>query len=74
VIRDEDNGLLFTPGNAGELAGAVDRVLKEPELASRLGTEARRRAKYYDWNRLAEQVLEIYRSVMSRHRQQKTLK
>jgi glycogen synthase len=74
VIRDGENGLLFTPGNAGELAGAVDRVLKEPELASRLGTEARRRAKYYDWNRLAEQVLEIYWSVMSRHRQQKTLK
>jgi glycosyltransferase involved in cell wall biosynthesis len=42
VVRHDGNGLLVDPDDAGELADALVRILSERELATRLGTEARR--------------------------------
>ncbi len=63
IIDDGVNGLLVSPGDSVELAHAIDRVLSSPDLARRLGEAARERAKGYDWEVLAERVLEAYRSV-----------
>jgi colanic acid/amylovoran biosynthesis glycosyltransferase len=41
LIEDGVNGLLVTPSDAGELAGAIARLMDDPELRRRLGTEAR---------------------------------
>jgi nucleoside-diphosphate-sugar epimerase len=45
IVRDGENGLLVPPGDAGALASAVIRVLRNPvlrgELAARMGAAAR---------------------------------
>jgi glycogen(starch) synthase len=63
VITDGLNGLLVPPGNSEALARAIDRILSSPDLSRRLGEAARERAKNYDWEVLAERVLETYRDV-----------
>jgi glycogen(starch) synthase len=63
VIDDGVNGLLVPPEQPEVLAGAIDRVLQSPDLARRLGEAARKRGKEYDWESLAERVLEIYQGV-----------
>jgi len=42
VVYHGLNGLLVEPGNAGELAQAVSRVLEDPGLGARLGDAGRR--------------------------------
>jgi len=42
VARHERNALIVPMGDAAALAGAIDRLLRDPELAARLGAQARR--------------------------------
>jgi glycosyltransferase involved in cell wall biosynthesis len=64
VITDGVNGLLTQPGDAADLARALDRLLAEPALGRRLGACGRLRAAEYGWDRLAGQVLDVYRSAL----------
>lgn len=41
VIRDEENGLLFEPGNVAALAAQLARFIDEPDLAARLSANSR---------------------------------
>ena len=45
VVADGETGLLVSPGDAGALAGALERVLSDRALAERLGAEARVRVE-----------------------------
>jgi glycosyltransferase involved in cell wall biosynthesis len=36
IVRHGDNGLLVPVGDAGAMAGAIERVLTEPDLRARL--------------------------------------
>ena len=63
VVTDGVNGLLVPPSDSEALARAIDRALANPDLALRLGAAARERAKNYDWDTLADRVLEIYQGV-----------
>ncbi len=44
AIRDEIDGLLFEPGNAGDLAAKMDRLLVDDALRMRMSTSCRERA------------------------------
>jgi glycosyltransferase involved in cell wall biosynthesis len=44
VVNDSENGLLFEPGNALELAQRMDQLWHDPQMITRLGVEARRKA------------------------------
>ena len=43
VVEDGETGLLFPPGDAGALAGLLQRLLHDVRLCRRLGLTARRR-------------------------------
>jgi glycosyltransferase involved in cell wall biosynthesis len=73
VVTDGVSGLLVPPGDPEALARAIDRVLSSPDLARRLGEAARERAKDYDWEVLAERVLEVYRDVTVAYPRRHTL-
>lgn len=58
--------LLFEPGNADALAGCIERVLSEPDLAEtmvRKGHELL--AASYSWDAIAARTLEVYRELSS---------
>jgi glycosyltransferase involved in cell wall biosynthesis len=62
LIHDEHTGLLSQPGDARALADNVVRLLREPELASRLAFNARAELWRYSWETVREEWLKIYRT------------
>ena len=64
MVEHEQTAMLFEPGNIGDLAHQMSRLLDEPNLASRMSThvqeEARRR---FHPDSIAAQTLAVYRQV-----------
>ncbi len=56
-------GLLVPPGDAAQLAGAMTRVLQEPELGQALKAKGLKRAARFSWQRAAQQTLAVYEEV-----------
>ncbi|HNT89518.1 MAG TPA: glycosyltransferase family 4 protein, partial [Candidatus Hydrogenedentes bacterium] len=54
IVRDGETGFLFEPGDATALARCIERLLDDAPLRERLGAEARRVARDYDWDRIIE--------------------
>ncbi len=61
VVVDGDTGLLVEPENPGALAGALRRLLADPDLARRMGEAGRRRAQeMFSARKMAEQTVAMY--------------
>jgi glycosyltransferase involved in cell wall biosynthesis len=66
VIRDGENGLLVPPRAPEQMAEAILRLLKEPDLARRLGAAARRTVvERYSWDVIGKAYLEQYRRILT---------
>jgi glycosyltransferase involved in cell wall biosynthesis len=63
LVEHERTGLLSEPGEVAALAANVLRLLRSPELASRLAINACEHVKRYSWETVRQQWLEIYRSL-----------
>jgi glycosyltransferase involved in cell wall biosynthesis len=64
VVEDGRTGLLSEPGDAHALAANVLRILRDPDLASRLAANGFDRVRQYRWELVREQWLEIYRGLL----------
>jgi glycosyltransferase involved in cell wall biosynthesis len=42
VVQNGVNGLLVSPGNPGELAAAIVKIMHDPDFAKRLAANARK--------------------------------
>jgi len=61
-------GVLVTPGDPGELARALARLLDDPDEADRLGRRAARRARRaHGWDRVAARILASAEPVRGDH-------
>ncbi|MGK2949655.1 MAG: glycosyltransferase family 4 protein [Acidimicrobiales bacterium] len=58
--------LLVDPLDVDAIAGALDRLLRDPELGQRLGHAARARAAEQTWARTAEATVAAYRDALGR--------
>ena len=66
VGPDGETALLVPPGDAASLAGALQRVLDDPELGRRLGQGGRRRVlDNWSWRHTAERTVEQYRILLA---------
>ena len=64
-LRDGENGLLVEPGNISQLANAIERVVDEPELRSRITQKAYEEANtLYAWPTIARQIEGVYKSLL----------
>jgi glycosyltransferase involved in cell wall biosynthesis len=63
IVEDGATGLLVSPGDAAELAAAIDRLLGDRALAARCSAAAGERAGAYDLERVAAEVEELYRGL-----------
>ncbi len=64
VIEDGINGVVVAVGNADELTRALERLLQEPEVARRIGAQARLTVtEGYSLERVAGVVEDIYASL-----------
>lgn len=58
VVRHDSEALLVRPGDAAELAHAIERVLSDAELRERLRANAKQRVRAFDARRKARVVYE----------------
>jgi glycosyltransferase involved in cell wall biosynthesis len=63
LLEHGRTGLLSAPGDAAALAENVVRVLRDPELADLLVSNARQELQRYSWPVVREQWLEVYRAL-----------
>lgn len=61
VIRHGENGLMFTPGDLGDLTDQVARLVRDPELRGRLARQARRDMECWSWRAATEALVGYYR-------------
>jgi glycogen(starch) synthase len=63
LVVDGETGLSVTPGDVDGIASAVRAVLTDPTSAARRARAAKARlSTEFDWHRIAEQTVEVYRS------------
>jgi L-malate glycosyltransferase len=60
MVRHGESGLLVPPRDPGAMAGAVARLLEEPELGPRLARAARQEVAAYTWPRVRAAWAEVY--------------
>jgi glycosyltransferase involved in cell wall biosynthesis len=69
VVGDDGAGILVPPRDARALAGAILRLLKDPELRRKMGKNARDRVlKLFTWEKAARQMVEVYQEAIDAHR------
>ena len=66
VVRRGREGLLVPPHEPHELAIAIDRLLRDPELAREMGEAGRARAEDFSWPRVTAKVDDYYGFVIRR--------
>jgi colanic acid/amylovoran biosynthesis glycosyltransferase len=74
LIRNEVDGILISPSDDRALAGAIKRLLEEPDLRRRLGEAGRRRVmEKYDLDRNVTHLAEIFADRIGGHRPAQSL-
>lgn len=65
-VTDEEHALLVPPRDPAALSAAIARVLSDPDLATRLGMAARRRAgEQFSLARMAQEHLQLWEKLLS---------
>lgn len=65
VLNDGADGLLYTPGDAADLARKIDKVFALPDRGAAMGAAARAAvARRYTWYRNAERIVERAESLL----------
>ncbi len=66
IITQEKNGILIEPGNPIEIKNAINRLINDPDLRSRIGLEGRKTIeKHYNETSICDKTLSIYHRVLS---------
>lgn len=69
VIEEGRDGLLVDPGDSGDLARAVLRLIDSPDLRRRMGEAGRRKTlERYTWESVVPRFRETYRQVIEERR------
>ena len=68
VVQRNVSGLLVEPKNADTLCSALERLVNEPALRTRLGAAGSLRAREFDWSHVTDQLLGFYDEVIRAYR------
>jgi glycosyltransferase involved in cell wall biosynthesis len=67
AVTEGVTGLLIPPRDAAALAGALERLLSDPDLAKKLGEKARKAvAEKFSLERLGREINEIYEELLEK--------
>ncbi len=65
VLTDGQEGLLVEPEDPQALAGALVRLLRDPQLRARMGARGRETARAFAWDKVAGRVLDLYQALLA---------
>lgn len=60
-----DAAVYFDPNNTLDMASAIDSVISDKKLASRLTSKGKKRVKKFSWEKMAKQTLEVYEKIVN---------
>jgi len=68
VVRDNESGFLFSPGDSDDLAKKIDLLLEKDELLHKMKQKATNFAKQtFSWELTAEKTFSLYQNVISKY-------
>jgi glycosyltransferase involved in cell wall biosynthesis len=62
LVEDGATGLLVSPDDVQGLGSAIQRLVSDDELRSRLGFAGQRRAAQFNWTHISECYVNVYRT------------
>lgn len=66
VIVEGEHGLLAEPMNSEDLAGKIRTLIKNPEMAEKMGKSGRKRVEErFTWTKVAKKIERVYESVLN---------
>jgi glycosyltransferase involved in cell wall biosynthesis len=66
LVEHQSNGLLVKPGNAAELTDALERILSDRVLSSKMGKEGRKRIQeQFSSNTMVQSIDRVYRQLLT---------
>ncbi len=66
VVVDGETGFLVAPGQSDELAHAINKLLRDEELARTMGEAGRQRVETsFSWDSIAEKTARLYEEVIA---------
>lgn len=68
VIEHGKNGLMFTPGDLGDLVNQLKRLLFDSRLRKTLGGQARRDTEKWSWRAATEKLVDYYELARQVHK------
>jgi glycosyltransferase involved in cell wall biosynthesis len=71
VIEDGKTGFVFKSEDSEELSSKIVKLLTDDKLREEMGKAAMERAKEYDWRKIVNRKVEIYREVIIDFRKRK---
>jgi phosphatidylinositol alpha-mannosyltransferase len=66
VLTDGVEGVLVPPANIDALASAIIGLLKDPDRRRAMAEQGQAKARRYNWDRIAQQVMEYYEVLLER--------
>lgn len=64
IIRDHEEGLLVPPNDPQQMVAAIQELLMNPELASKISSNAHQKALSYNWSSVLAQWEELFGKLM----------
>jgi D-inositol-3-phosphate glycosyltransferase len=65
LVQNGQTGFVVPDGDPLALAEKLTRIITQPELRERLGQQAAAYARSYDWEIIADQMLDLYQDALS---------
>lgn len=63
VIKNNYNGLLVKP-TPEEIAKAIEKLIKDPNLRKKLAENGLKEVKKYSWDKIAKQYIQLYKQIL----------
>ncbi len=65
LVTAEDNGLIVQWGDVNGLADALERLIRQPDQRTRMGSRSRVRACALSWSEIARQYIEVMQRALA---------
>lgn len=66
LLTDKENSLLVPPDDDFAMAQAIEALIRDPKLASRLSAEGRNLAIQYSWDKVCNQWNQLFAEIMDK--------
>lgn len=65
IVEDGKTGFIFKSKDVEDLTSKIITLLKDEKLREEIGKAAKAKVKQYDWSKVAERYVEIYKEVIA---------